>query len=614
MDETPQERICSLLKQNPKGLSIEEVSRHLALNRTTAAKYLNALVNSGQAELRTIGRAKVFTVSRRVPLTHILDLLSYPILILDRDLEILEANCALLEWFGIPSEDLIRKCLNQTPLNSYLSGQFYDAVQGAFTGIGSICETTFERRDKLHYFRSRFIPLVFGEGKQGAAVIFEDITEAKHIRSIFENEVKERTDALEVINARLLKKIEEHNQTLLALRESEARYRRIFEAVNEGIWVGDSSFTIVSCNQKAAEMLGYTRPEDLIGRNYSSFIFPEDLSDHFQKMSNREKGVSDRYERRLRRNDGSACWALISTSPVISTEGFFSSSFTMIMDISAQKELERELIKKNRYYEQLLQTATDAIYVVDTEGNLKQWNAAFLQHLGYRDDEAAVLNASDWDACKRSAAILRTMIQEYKIGQSFSFETRHCTKSGEIKDVEVCATRVVINNEEVLYASVRNITKRKKMEQTVRARTQWIMNAAETLGGIFWEIDENGLYRHCSPTIENILGYTPDEVVDKMHYYDFFPAEERVALRAAAEPIFASHKPFRSFQSRIVSKDGRMHRFETTGIPLFTLQGSFTGYLGIGLVISEEENIPGTKRSLVRRRKTVTGKQKKKKA
>lgn len=608
MDETPPERICSLLQQNPKGLSIEEVSSHLDLNRTTAAKYLNALVNSGEAELRTIGRAKMFTISRRVPLTHILDLLSDPILVLDRDLEILEVNCALQELLGIPSADLFRKRLNQTPLNSHLSGPFYDAVQGAFAGTGSICETAFERQGTLHSFKARFIPLVFGEGRQGAAVIFEDITDTKRIRSTFENEVTERTAVLTATTSRLLKKIEEHNQTLSVLRESEARFRRIFEVANEGIWVGDPSFTIVSCNQKSAEMLGYTQPEDLIGRNFSSFIFPEDLPDHFQRMSDRAQGICDRYERRLRRKDGSACWVLISANPVISAEGFFSSSFVMITDISAQKELELELVKKNRYYEQLLQTSTDAIYVVDTDGNLRQWNAGFLKHLGYTDEEAAMLNASDWDAFNRNADVLRTMIQEYETGQAFSFETRHRTKYGDIKDVEVCATRVVVNDEEVLYASVRDITERKKIERAARARTQWINTTAETVGGILWETDENGLYRNCSPAIEGLLGYSPDEVVDKMYYYDLFPENEKPALRSAAKQYFSSHKPFRSFSNRLITKDGRILNFETTGIPLFNEQGTFTGYRGIDLLIPETESKskkgkPGLSQSRTQRKK-----------
>ena len=595
MGVTPSERICSLLKENPKGLSIEEVSRRLVMNRTTAAKYLNSLVNSGDAELRTLGRAKVFSLSRRVPLPQILDLLSDQILVLDRDLEILEANGALQDWFGIPVTDLLRKRLDQTPLNSLLSGRFYDAINLAFIGKGSIHETSIERQEKFYYFRSRFIPLVFGEGKPGAAIILEDITETRHIRFTFEKEVKERTDALTRANEQLLRKIEEHRQTLSALRESEARYRRIFETANEGIWVGDQSFTIIACNQKAAEMLGYTHPDDLIGRNFSSFIFPEDLPDHLQRISDRALGSRDAYERKFRRKDGSACWVLISANPLLNSGGFLSSSFIMITDISAQKEMELELLKKSRYYEQLLKTSSDAIHVVDEKGNLREWNDAFLEHLGYTATEAAGLNAKDWDADNAMAHL--STLRNHEFGQRFRFETRHRTKEGIIKDVEVCATRITIDGEEMMYSSARDITRRKRTEREFRERANWISNVAATIGGLLWETDASGLYLQCSPAIESILGYTLEEVIGKMHYYDFFPAEVRTELRTAAEQIFDLRKPFRSFQSRVISKDGRILCFETTGIPMFNPQGSFTGYRGIGLIIPETENTRKNKNS-----------------
>lgn len=588
MGETPSERICTLLKENPKGLSIEEVSRRLAMNRTTAAKYLNSLVNSGDAELRTLGRAKVFSLSRRVPLPQIIDLLSDQILVLDRDLEILEANSALQDWFGIPATDLLRRRLDQTPLNSFLSSRFYDAINQAFIGKGSIYETTFERQENLYFFKSRFIPLVFGEGKPGAAIIFEDITETRRIRFTFEKEVNERTDALTRMNEQLIRKIEEHRQTLSALRKSEARYRRIFETANEGIWVGDQSFTIIACNQKAAEMLGYTHPDDLIGRNFSSFIFPEDLPDHLQRMSDCAQGRRDAYERKFRRKDGSACWVMISANPLLNSGGFLSSSFIMITDISAQKKMELELLKKSRYYEQLLKTSSDAIHVVDEKGNLREWNDAFLEHLGYTAIEAAGLNARDWDT--DNAINLLSTLRNHEFGQRFRFETRHRTKDGIIKDVEVCATRITIDGEEMVYSSARDITQRKRMEHEFRERANWISNVAETIGGLLWETDASGLYLQCSPTIESILGYTPEEVIGKMHYYDFFPAEERTELRAAAEQILDLRKPFRSFQSRVLSKDGRILCFETTGIPVFNPQGSLTGYRGIGLIVPETED------------------------
>jgi len=47
--EEETKRITDLLAKNPAGLTIEQVSRQLSINRTTAAKYLNFLIASGQS-------------------------------------------------------------------------------------------------------------------------------------------------------------------------------------------------------------------------------------------------------------------------------------------------------------------------------------------------------------------------------------------------------------------------------------------------------------------------------------------------------------------------------------------------------------------------------------
>jgi predicted ArsR family transcriptional regulator len=84
--ESELERIKELLKISPKGLSIEEVSKKLKLNRATAAKYLNSLVMSGQADMRTLGPAKLFYLTHRLTLPNLLSLATDMILILDNDL------------------------------------------------------------------------------------------------------------------------------------------------------------------------------------------------------------------------------------------------------------------------------------------------------------------------------------------------------------------------------------------------------------------------------------------------------------------------------------------------------------------------------------------------
>ena len=77
-----------------------------------------------------------------------------------------------------------------------------------------------------------------------------------------------------------------------AMRESDARYKRIVETANEGIMIMDDQFRYAFVNQKLANMLGY-QPEEMLRRPVTAFIFEEDLPDHKAMMEMRVSGSRD---------------------------------------------------------------------------------------------------------------------------------------------------------------------------------------------------------------------------------------------------------------------------------------------------------------------------------
>ncbi len=127
-----------------------------------------------------------------------------------------------------------------------------------------------------------------------------------------------------------------------ALRESEARYRRIVEMASEGIWSVDWKLRTTFVNDAFARMLGYA-PEEMLGTPAQEFTFPEDLEEFQNHMSTRRKGISEQYERRFRRKDGGECWCLVSGTPVKDADGRFTGSFGMLTDITERRHLEEQL-------------------------------------------------------------------------------------------------------------------------------------------------------------------------------------------------------------------------------------------------------------------------------
>jgi PAS domain S-box-containing protein len=112
---------------------------------------------------------------------------------------------------------------------------------------------------------------------------------------------------------------------------------------------------------------------------------------------------------------------------------------------------------------------------------------------------------------------------------------------------------------------------------------------AENVGDVIWEVDANGLYRYVSPAVETILGYTPDELIGKMHFYDLFTPELREELKAGAFKVFAAKKSFRAFPNANMSKDGKIVHLETSGVPKLDEAGNLVGYRGSDTDVTERK-------------------------
>ena len=95
-----------------------------------------------------------------------------------------------------------------------------------------------------------------------------------------------------------------------------------------------------------------------------------------------------------------------------------------------------------------------------------------------------------------------------------------------------------------------------------------------------WEVDASGLYTYSSPVVTKLLGYTPDELVGKMHFYDLFAPQGQAELTAAALAAFRSAQPFRDFQNPNRHKSGYDVILETNGIPILDTNGTLQGYRG----------------------------------
>jgi len=112
---------------------------------------------------------------------------------------------------------------------------------------------------------------------------------------------------------------------------------------------------------------------------------------------------------------------------------------------------------------------------------------------------------------------------------------------------------------------------------------------AESAGEWIWEVDAEGLFTYSSPVIERILGYTPEELVGKVHFYDLFEEDRREELKAATLAAFTAGTTIQGFENPNRHKDQRTIVLETNGAPVRGEDGRITGFRGVDKDITERK-------------------------
>jgi PAS domain S-box-containing protein len=177
---------------------------------------------------------------------------------------------------------------------------------------------------------------------------------------------------------------------------------------------------------------------------------------------------------------------------------------------------------------------------------------------------------------------------EFAIGLAEHFDVLHKVSKGDIN------TRISDNSQEELLTALgkvtnqmiesvsREIIERKKAEERFN-------QVAESAGEWIWEVDRNGLYTFSNHVVEKILGYTPEEIVGKKYFYDFFEPSIKKQLKEKVFAAFREKTTFRHFIYANVHKMGHVVFLETSGTPVLDEQSNFFGYRGVDTDFTERK-------------------------
>ena len=385
-------------------------------------------------------------------------------------------------------------------------------------------------------------------------------------------------------------------------REAEEKmgqlYRQkelILNSVGEGIFGLDRLGKHTFVNPSAARMLGY-EVEELIGQHSHTIWHHSkaDSSPYPEEDCPIYAAYKDGAARHVRdevfwKKDGTSFSAAYTSTPIME-KGNIAGAVVTFWDITERKRSTEMLAKALNEQKNIMDTIPDIIYILDMTGKLVKWNRSVEIVTGFSSEKLKGKHVLDFFP-EQDRISIADAIKE-------AFEKRYAQTEGHLLRKDGTAvpyewTGAPFKDEQDnvigLIGIGRDISKRKEVQKTLEESEERFRQIAESSGEFIWEVDINGLYTYANPVVEEILGYSLDEIIGKKHFYDFFHPDDRDTLKKAAFEVFSKRKSFRNFINPNLHENGNMVIFETSGLPIMDKKGDLLGYRGSDRDITERK-------------------------
>ena len=403
--------------------------------------------------------------------------------------------------------------------------------------------------------------------------------------------------ALLLVSMRHRDRVEADRQALL--RQSEVRYRMLFEEAPDGIMIVSPDNRILMANAVLYQMTGYSS-QDILGRSPSEFVAPEDLAIRpprpFEQIQ--VPGPMKR-ERVILRKDGSRRNVVISSSYM--PDGHLQF---IIQDITTRKKIEDALRSSEEKFAKSFQSSPDAVTISSiATGKFIDVNDGFCKMSGYAREEALGRSAEElhiWQNVEHRRLMVEIL---QKDGSVRDLEAALRRKTGETVQCLLSVEAIEIGGEKCMVVITRDITERKRMEQELRLSEERYRMVSSVISDytFFTRVDEEGRLRMLwiAGAFEKITGYTLDEFealggwAATIHPEDIAQDERDMGMLRANQRVVS--------EIRTLRKDGSICWTRVYAHPIWDAEkDQLAGIYGAVQDINEQKKVEQEREGLIR--------------
>ena len=407
-------------------------------------------------------------------------------LLMDREGIILVANKNAARLYGIPMEKL--------PGRSIYDLIPADRVESNKAKVRTVVKTRttlrFEGRLGEKVFENSLYPVLDGEKEvERIALYVRDITEKKRLQA--------------------------------TLRQTEEKYKNIYQNAIEGIFQIDPSGRFISANPSLARIHGYDSPEELmraVDDIRSVYVNPEDHTRLINLLF--EHGAGQNHVAQMYRKDKSLQWISVNVRLVRNTQGEPLYYEGTMMDITERKLAEEGLAESEERYRIAIEHSNDGVAII--RGDRTQYvNRRFVEIFGYDRRDEVIGQSVSLFVHPDDRDMVMAINQRRQRGEAVPsrYEYKGIAKDGKVIYIEVSAASIHYRGtlENLVY--LRDITERKVAEEALRNERNRFRTLSENAPVGIIMVNKEGDFDYINPKFKELFGYDLDEVPNGLEWF-----------------------------------------------------------------------------------------------
>lgn len=309
-----------------------------------------------------------------------------------------------------------------------------------------------------------------------------------------------------------------------------ALYGPIIETTTDAIVITDARRRIAFANRAAMTLFG--RDSDrLLGTPVASLVPPDQLDEVARRETAAMNGEPQWYETWIVRSDGERRTVSVSSAPFRSGDVIIGV-VASLRDVTEERRARDAVVQSEARYRNLFESATDAIYTMDTHGNLTSANPATAEITGYPVEELLGRSITTF-ADPEELDQLRENFRAARAGVPCRYEGSFFRADGERRLASITNTPIHRGGEVVgVLGIARDITEERRREAELRRAQMRYQRLVESAWDAIFTVDADGKFTSLNDALQAGLGL-PREKLLGMPFEEVVDPADRPALRKA---------------------------------------------------------------------------------